>query len=81
MQPRYFFLGLIRVGMWEYLWGMTGAQIELMAIDKPLTLYGKENEFSVPDEDELERCRMQYEAEHAEDGGIIDPKKLMSNFK
>ena len=29
--------------MWEYMCGMTCAQIELMSIDKPLTLYGNKS--------------------------------------
>ena len=81
MKPRYFFFGLLRVPMWEYMCGMTIAQIELMSVDKPLSRYGKKDEFMTPDAEELEACRLRYEKEHGEDGGIIDPKKLMSNFK
>lgn len=81
MQPRYFFFGLYRVAMWEYFWGMTMAQIELMSADKPLTLYGKRSDFSVPDAEDLEECRRQYEARHADDGGKTDVKELMSHFK
>ncbi len=81
MRPRYFFFGLYRVPMWEYMCGMTIAQIELMSVDKPLSLYGKKSDFSVPDEEDLIACRERYEKEHGKDGGIVDPKKLMENFK
>lgn len=39
--PRYFLFGLVRVPMYEYYWGHTKAQIELMTIDVPLTLFKK----------------------------------------
>ena len=81
LEPRYFFLGLYRVPMWEYKCGMTAAQIELMSVDKPLTMYGKKDKFSAPSYEELEECKIRYEQEHKDDGGIVDPKKLMQNFK
>ena len=37
--PRYFFFGLVRVPMYEWYWGHTIAQIELIDIDQPITLY------------------------------------------
>ena len=37
--PRYFFFGLWRVPMYEWYWGHTIAQIELIDIDQPLTVY------------------------------------------
>lgn len=37
--PRYFFFGLHRVPMYEYYWGHTAAQIELIDIDQPITVY------------------------------------------
>ncbi len=39
--PRYFLFGLVRVQMYEYYWGHTAAQIELIDIDQPLTVYAK----------------------------------------
>lgn len=36
--PRYFF-GFWRVPMYEYYWGHTAAQIQLIDYDQPLTLY------------------------------------------
>ena len=81
MKPRYFFFGLYRVPMWEYMWGMTIVQIELLSVDKPLTLYGEKSRFYAPDEEELIACRERYEKEHGKDGGVVDPKKLMENFK
>lgn len=37
--PRYFFFGLVRVQMYEYYWGHTAAQIEMIESDRPLTLF------------------------------------------
>lgn len=37
--PRYLLFGLIRVQMYEYYWGHTAAQIELMRIDAPITVF------------------------------------------
>lgn len=37
--PRYFLFGLVRVQMYEYYWGHTAAQIQLIDIDQPLTVY------------------------------------------
>lgn len=38
--PRYFF-GVWRVPMYEYYWGHTKAQIELIDIDQPITVFEK----------------------------------------
>lgn len=40
--PRYFLFGLVRVPMYEWYWGHTVAQIDLIDIDQPLTLYAKQ---------------------------------------
>ncbi len=37
--PRYFCFGLWRVQMYEWYWGHTIAQIQLIDIDQPLTAY------------------------------------------
>ena len=39
--PRYFFFGLVRVQMYEYYWGHTAAQIELIDADAPMICYKK----------------------------------------
>lgn len=78
---------MIREPMWEYMWGMTSAQLELIAIDKPLTLYGKKKtnnfrgtSFAVPDTEDIEKCRKRYEQEHKDDGGVINIKDITKNF-
>lgn len=62
--PRYFFFGLIRVQMYEYYWGHTAAQIELIEIDAPFTCYKKRDKNEgkkpgdsgyIPDEEKLKR--------------------------
>ena len=39
--PRYCLFGLYRIPMYEYYWGHTAAQIELMDIDAPITVWKK----------------------------------------
>jgi len=45
--PRYFF-GLWRVPMYEWYWGHTIAQIELIDIDQPITVYKRTTEKPKP---------------------------------
>lgn len=40
-EPRRFFLGLVSVRFYDYLWGFTAAQVELMMADLPLVVYPK----------------------------------------
>ena len=42
--PRDFLFGLIRVPMWDYYWGLTAAQVELLTIDQPIVVYQKDKE-------------------------------------
>lgn len=39
--PRYLFFGLYRIPMYEWYWGHTAAQIELIDIDAPFVCYKK----------------------------------------
>jgi len=48
--PRYMLFGLVRIQMYEYYWGHTAAQIELMKIDAPLTVYKARNDKPKPGE-------------------------------
>jgi hypothetical protein len=65
--------------MWEYLWGMTIAQIELMSTDKPLTLYGKKVDY--PDEEELEEAQKRWDEKYGDKADkSVDAKSLLSNF-
>ena len=41
--PRYFLFGLVRVQMYEYYWGHTAAQIQLIDIDQPITVYKRKD--------------------------------------
>lgn len=43
MKSRWFF-GLWRVPMYEYLYGYTRAQLELMGVDKPFVAYKKRDD-------------------------------------
>lgn len=40
--PRYFLFGTVEVPMWDYYWGLTAAQVELLTIDQPIVVYKKE---------------------------------------
>lgn len=40
--PRDFLFGLIRVPMWDYYWGLTAAQVELLCADQPTVIYKKD---------------------------------------
>ena len=44
--PRYFFFGLYRIPMYEYYWGHTAAQIELIDADAPMICYKKHDDKS-----------------------------------
>ena len=37
--PRDFLFGMVRVPMWDYYWGLTAAQVELLTIDQPIVVY------------------------------------------
>jgi len=39
--PRYLFFGLYRIPMYEWYWGHTAAQIDLIDIDAPIVCYEK----------------------------------------
>jgi len=64
--PRYFF-GVWRVQMYEYYWGHTAAQIELIDADQPLVLCKKHdpNEGKKP----------------GDPGWVPDPKKLQESVE
>lgn len=42
--PRDFFFGMVRVPMWDYYWGLTAAQIEILTIDQPIFVYKRDDE-------------------------------------
>ena len=65
--------------MWEYMCGMTCAQIELMSIDKPLTLYG--NKSKGPTAEELLEAQREWEEKYGERKDLkVDAKSVLSNF-
>ena len=41
--PRDFLFGLVRIPMWDYYWGLTAAQIELLTIDTPIVVYKRDD--------------------------------------
>lgn len=46
--PRDFCFGLIRVPMWDYYWGLTAAQVELLTIDQPIVVYKADKDNDKP---------------------------------
>lgn len=46
--PRDFCFGLIRVPMWDYYWGLTAAQVELLTIDQPIVVYKADEDNDKP---------------------------------
>lgn len=46
--PRYFFFGLYRIPMYEYYWGHTAAQIELIDADAPIICYKRHEDGAKP---------------------------------
>lgn len=42
--PRDFLFGMLRVPMWDYYWGLTAAQVELLTIDQPIIVYKAEKD-------------------------------------
>ena len=46
--PRYFLLGTYEVPMWDYYWGLTAAQVELLTIDQPIVVYKADKDNDKP---------------------------------
>lgn len=40
--PRDYLFGLIRIPMYDYYWGLTAAQVELLSVDQPLVVWKKD---------------------------------------
>jgi len=81
MQPRYFFLGLYRVPNWEYMCGMTIAQIELMSIDKPLSLCKSSESKKSPSKGEIIKAQKEWEDKYGNKSDKkVDAQSILSNF-
>lgn len=84
MKPRYFFFGLYRVQMWEMMCGMTLAQVELMASDRPLNLYNRKKKddggFEKPSAESIDKSRKAWENKHGNGDGSVDAKSIVSNY-
>jgi len=46
--PRYFLLGMYEVPMWDYYWGLTAAQVEILTIDQPIVVYKADKDNDKP---------------------------------
>lgn len=69
MMSRDFFGGLHRVRGYDYWWGYTMAQIELMAVDVPMVVYGKDKKFSTPSKEALEESAKRWQDKYGNGDG------------
>ncbi len=46
--PRDYFCGLVRIPLYDYYWGLTAAQVELLSVDQPIVVWKKEKEKEKP---------------------------------
>lgn len=46
--PRDFLFGTVRVPMWDYRWGLTAAQVEILTIDQPMVAYKRDEDKETP---------------------------------
>ena len=46
--PRRFLFGMVEVPMWDYYWGLTAAQVELLTIDQPIVVYKADKDKAKP---------------------------------
>lgn len=62
--------------MWNYLWGYTAAQIELMAVDAPMVVYteGKERK---PSKEELAATADKWEKKYKGKSKKVDLSELL----
>ena len=85
--PRDFLFGLIRVPMWDYYWGLTAAQVELLTIDQPIVVYKKEKKEApwkngtVSEEyaDKQYRKWLERKKQREREGKTIDLEKTFAN--
>lgn len=73
LADRDFFFGLYRVKAWDYWWGYTSAQIELMVTDAPLVVYDTDKKddkgFKKATRKSVSEARKQWEEKYGENGG------------
>jgi hypothetical protein len=86
MATRSFLFGLIKIDRYGYRWGYTIPQIELMAIDCPITVYPKrekEGERHKPTKQEISEASAKWESKYGDlkQGEKIDMSDLLSQFK
>lgn len=79
MFPRLFLFGLVRVPRWDYDWGYTSAQISLMALDTPITVYRRDKD-KVPDTQDIESAKDRWTAKYG-NGEKIELSQLLSGYK
>lgn len=63
MADRSFFFGLFTIKAYNYWWGYTAAQIELMCADVPVTNYGEKKKFDKVSEERYDEVKRKWQAE------------------
>lgn len=59
-------LGLVRIPMYEYYWGLTAAQIELLAMDCPVVVYKNKKDKPKHTKKEMDALMAKWEAKQKE---------------
>lgn len=83
METRSFLWGLIRIDRYGYRWGYTIPQIELLAIDCPITVYPKKGEKNKPSSADIKEAKDEWIEKYGdtEKGEKIDLTALLSQYK
>lgn len=88
--PRDFLFGMIRVPMWDYYWGLTAAQVELLSIDQPIVVYKADQNKEKPWKDgkvsesyaqKAYRKWLEGKKKREKEGSEIDIQKVMTEGK
>lgn len=85
MASRDYFFGLFRVKAWDYWWGYTAAQLELMVVDAPLVVYDtdkKSKKKRKPSALQIARSEKRFLEEHGDGkGGAFSIAGFMNKKK
>lgn len=82
MASRSFIFGLVRVPRWDYDWGYSAAQIELLAVDTPIVVYDKHKDKKPkPKASEVKAKAEEWQTKYGDKRGEkIDLSELIGGF-
>lgn len=90
MMPRDMLFGFVRVPMWDYYWGLTAAQVDLLLTDRPVVVYKRDEERSAPWKngtatksyaDKQYQRWLEKKKKREQDGRSVSPDALFANAK